>query len=180
MILVIGEMCSVFSPVGNGLYERRFSGVGYEWAKRLDDCFFLTSLSADNAGTEMRSVLEETGMKGAFIPSSLPSSVIAGKDCYYRGTAPFSLSCEEMVLAVAGQSFASAVVSSVILSFNPSASAVLDLLSFMSPQPRIAIDTSHNASGGENMRAKTIGEFRAAFPSLLVSDDADEILQFVR
>lgn len=90
-----------------------------------------------------------------------------------------SLTEESILESIAGRSFDSVVVSSVLLSYNPSASAVIDTLSFLYPQPRLAIDTSVEIEEGRNIEARAIGDARTGFSSLLVSSDKAAIASFL-
>ena len=181
MILVIGEMVSLFSHDSGDSYRCSFAGIGYEWAARLGkDCFFLTMMARDRAAEGMRAALESEGLAySRDLVSALPSAFVIDGDGYYRNTAPVTLSSEDILVSLAGTSFDAVVVSAVLLSYNPSASAIIDTLSFMTPQPRIAIDTSIEIAEGRNIEAKAIGEARTSFERLLVSSDRDEIASFL-
>lgn len=181
MILVIGEMVSQFSHDGGDSYRRSFSGIGYEWARRIGkECFFLTVMARDKASAEMRATLDAEGIAySRDLVSTLPSAFVIDGDRYYRNTAPVSLTEESILESIAGRSFDSVVVSSVLLSYNPSASAVIDTLSFLYPQPRLAIDTSVEIEEGRNIEARAIGDARTGFSSLLVSSDKAGIASFL-
>lgn len=181
MILVIGEMASQFSLDSGDSYRHSFSGNGYEWARRIGkDCFFLTVMAEDKAAKGMKALLDDEGIAySRGLVSPLPSAFVIDGDRYYRNTAPVSLTGESILEAIAGMSFDSAVVSSVLLSYNPSASAIIDTLSFLLPQPRLAIDASIEIEEGRNIAARTIGEARTGFRSLLVSSDKTEIASFI-
>ena len=105
--------------------------------------------------------------------------MIAGADRHYKGSAPTTLSSEDILECTAGMTIDGVIISSVLLSYNPSSSAILDTVSFLVPQPKVAIDVSVEADDGKNMLAKAIGEARISFSSLLVSDSDDEIKRFL-
>lgn len=181
MILVIGEIAEEYRKADDGMYRRLFSGTGLEWAERLPDSYLLTVLASDNAAHDMSSYLSEKGIRhSSDLVSSLPSAVIAGQDRHYRGTAPASLQSEAIMERISSLSVDAVVVSSVLLSYNPSSSAIIDTLSFLVPQPKLAIDTSIVVEEGRNIFSKAVGEARASFSSLLVSSDKAEIERFVR
>ena len=71
----------------------------------------------------------------------------------------------------------SVVVSSAVLSANPSASAVLDALSFLSPLPEIVVDKSlpEGEIVNNDILERTLNGFRA-IPGCLITDDKEEIL----
>lgn len=181
MILVIGEMVSQFSHESGDSYRRSFSGIGYEWARRIGkECFFLTVMARDKAAFEMRAALDAEGIAySRDLTSSLPSAFVIDGDRYYRNTAPVSLTEESILESIAGRTFDSVVVSSVLLSYNPSASAVIDTLSFLLPRPRLAIDTSVEIEEGRSIASRTIGEARVGFESLLVTSDKGAIASFI-
>ena len=76
----------------------------------------------------------------------------------------------------------SVVISSALLSYNPSSSAILDSVSFMFPQPKVVIDTgcSESAIGNKDMLERTLSLFSSACPDVLITDDKERILDFIR
>ena len=181
MVLVIGEIAEEYRQVNGDEYRRVLSGTGLEWAVRIEGSYLLTILGSDNASHDISAYLEGKGIRySCDLISSLPSAVISGPDRHYRGTALTALTSEDIVECTAGMKIDAVVVSSVMLSFNPSASAIVDTLSFLVPQPRVAIDTSIMVEEGRNIYSKTVGEARASFPELLVSSDKDEIERFIK
>lgn len=180
MVLVVGEIAEEYRKIEGDEYRRVISGLGLEWAERIKDSYLLTVLASDNASRDMSSCLASKGIRySSGLVSTLPSAVIAGYDRHYRGTAPVSLASEDVIEFTAGLDIEAAVVSSVLLSFNPSASAIVDALSFIVPQPRMAIDTSIVVEEGRNTFSKAVGDARASFTQLLVSSSKDEIAHFL-
>ena len=156
MILVIGEIAEEYRKADDGTYRRLFSGTGLEWAERLPGSYLLTVLASDNAAHDMSSYLSEKGIRhSSDFVSSLPSAVIADQDRHYMGTAPVSLQSEDIMERISSLSVDAVVVSSVLLSYNPSSSAIIDTLSFLVPQPKLAIDTSIVVEEGKNIFSKT-------------------------
>ncbi len=179
MILVIGETAEEYRKINGDEYRRVISGIGLKWASAIKGSYLLTVLSQDNAAHDTASILEERAIRYSALSSLLPSAVIAGADRHYKGSAPTTLSSEDILECTAGMTIDGVIISSVLLSYNPSSSAILDTVSFLVPQPKVAIDVSVEADDGKNMLAKAIGEARISFSSLLVSDSDDEIKRFL-
>ena len=186
MIAVIGEMSLSFFPEGDK-WVKKFSGKGYEWARKLkcdEDVVFLSVLPMGDTGKEMAECLISNGI--VFDPemrSPLNPSIQVGKEIFIRGSAPITLSAERLSDALSYFSdIRSVVVSASLLSFNPSASAVLDALSFAFPQPRVAVDTDIPPLSGSNpeLLDRTITQLKAVLKECLVSDSESEILSFLR
>ena len=100
-----------------------------------------------------------------------------------RSSSSLALSTERLSDALSYFSdVKSVVVSSNLLSYNPVSSAILDSLSFMYPQPRVAVDTGFNpkAIGQEEMMRRRFEELSSCISSFLATDDKDAILDFLR
>lgn len=179
MILVIGEMAEEYVQVKNDEFRMCFSGIGYKWAKKLPQSFFLTVLSRDRAGGMMQGELENDGIRYAKDLVSLLPSPIIGLDNHYKGSAPLSLSAEDIMSNVSELEISSVLISSVLLSYNPSASAIYDALSFLSSELKVAIDDSIRPAEGAMLLAQTIGAFRSDFSNLIISSNESEILSFL-
>lgn len=186
MIAVIGEMSLSFIPEGDK-WIKKFSGTGYEWAlklKALDSVVLLTVLPMGECGKEMAECLVDNGI--VFDPdmhSPLNPAIKVGNEYFLRGSAPLTLSAEKLSDALTYFSdIRKVVVSSALLSYNPSASAVLDALSFASPQPKVAVDNSSPLCPGSNesLLEKTLSALKSAMGECLVSDSESEILGFLR
>lgn len=187
MIAVIGEMTVSFEKEGK-LWSRKFSGRGYEWAKKLrengEEVLFLSVLPYGGVGDDMENEIRNLGIsydKDLRMPLN-PAIGIDG-EWFIRSSAAVSISTERLSYSLSAFSdIKSVIVSSVLLSYNPSASAILDAVSFLYPQPRTAIDTSasEGAIGQSSILERTIGLFRSCMNDLIVSDNVDEILSFVR
>ena len=187
MIAVIGEMAVSFRKNGDG-WSRSFSGLGYEWAARLrengSDALLLTVLPSGGIGKEMADELVRCGI--VFDPDMqrpLNPLVEIDGEWLMKGSSPVSLSTEQLTDAFSYFSDIKAVViSSALLSYNPSASSILDAVSFMFPQPKVVIDTSlpEGEKGQDELLKKTLDSFSSSVANLLITDKQDEILSFVR
>ncbi len=187
MIAVIGEMGVSFSPV-DGRWEKSFSGLGYDWVSRLRaeklDTLFLTVLPFGRTGREFSDELLRLG--AVFDPDIRENmNLLIGIDgeWYMKGSASTALDAEKLTASFSYFSdIKSVVVSSSILSYNPSASATLDAVSFMFPLPRVAVDTGceEGIIGNHDILERTLSAFSSSIPDVLITDDKSRILDFVR
>ena len=187
MIAVIGEMAVSFTEK-DGTWNMEFSGLGYEWACRLkdegEDVLLLTVLPYGKTGKMMADELVSREI--VFDPDiHLPLNPVISinGEWYMKSSSAISLSAEKLTDALSYFSdIKSVVVSSSLLSYNPSSSSILDSLSFMYPQPRVAVDTGCLASavGQDEMMKRTIRELSSSLQSFIATDDKKAILDFVR
>ena len=187
MIAVIGEMTVSFRKNGD-VWTRRFSGLGYNWAKKLkeekNDVLLLTVLPFGDLGKEMADDLVSNSI--VFDPDMhmpLNPVIEVENECFMRSSSSLALSTERLSDALSYFSdVKSVVVSSNLLSYNPVSSAILDSLSFMYPQPRVAVDTGFNpkAIGQGEMMRRRFEELSSCISSFLATDDKDAILDFLR
>ena len=187
MIAVIGEMAVSFSRDGDN-WRRNYAGLGYEWCRRLkeqgEDVLLLSVLPHGRIGREMADELVRLGV--VFDPDMhMPLNPVFCVDgeWFFRSSSAISLSSEKLSDAFAYFSDIKAVVvSSALLSYNPSASAVLDAVSFLSSRPKVAVDASAagSAIGQEEILKRTLSEFAACMPDTLIEENKEKILAFVR
>lgn len=186
MIAVIGEMATVFEKRDG--WHMEYGGMGYCWASRLkeegQDALLLSVLPSGNVGKGMAEALVAKGI--VFDPDLLqpmaPAISIDG-EWFIRSSSSTALSAERITDAFSYfADIRSVVISSVLLSYNPAASAILDSVSFMSPRPRAAIDLSapEGAIGSKDLMDRTLRSFSACVDDILISDDKEAILGFVR
>lgn len=186
MIASIGEMALSFVPEGN-LWKSSYSGVGYLWASMLRekgaDVLLECMLPHGKTGDGMRAELE---MKGILYDESLclplPPAVSIGDEWFIRGSAPSALDAEKLSYSLSVHpGIDRVVISSVLLSYNPASSAIIDGVSFMYPLPRIAVDTSvpDGAAGSTEMMEKAVSVLRSSFPDALITENREEILSFL-
>lgn len=187
MIAVIGEMAISFSADG-GAWKREYTGLGYEWAVHLRERGVETALlSILPMGRIGEGMADELGRRGILFDPDLrlplnPMLRIDG-EWIMKGSAPFALSVEKLGEALSRMNgMTGVVVSSRLLSANPASSAVLDALSFLSPRPRIAIDTSPESGtlSDAAVLARTLDGFRASVPEAVISSSEAEISGAVR
>ena len=187
MIAVIGEMGISFRPCED-LWSKGFSGLGYDWVVKLRneglDTLLLTVLPFGKSGEEISEELVR--LKAVFDPDMMehmnPLVEING-EWLMKSSSVTAMSTEKLTSAFSYFSdIKSVVISSALLSYNPSSSAILDAVSFMFPQPKVAIDTgcSESAVGNKDMLERTLSMFSSACPNVLITDDKERILDFIR
>lgn len=180
MIAVIGEIIPSFRKSGD-CYVFSYEGIGWKWIEKLSQedrkVLFLSPIARGEIGRKICEKLIELGMifdPDMLVPANPPLSVDG--EHIIRSSSIFMLDTEHLTDAFSYFSdIDSVIVSSVLLSANPSASAVLDTLSFVSPAPRIAIDIS--AEEGEIMNhdilEKTLSGFSLIKTCTLCKDESE-------
>ena len=182
MIAIIGEMIPSFRKDGNG-YVFSYTGIGYEWVEKLrrrgEKVLFLSPIPRGSIGKKICDELTEMGV--FYDPDMLVSvnpPVKIDDEYIIRSSSMFTIDTEKLTDAFSYFSdIKSVVVSSAVLSANPSASAILDALSFLSPLPEIAVDKSlpEEEIVNNDILERTLNGFRA-IPGCLITDDKEEIL----
>ena len=179
-------MAVSFIPAADG-WKMEYAGLGFEWARLLKergcDVLLPTMLPLGKTGMMMASELDALGIAyDRDLRAPLQPAIFVDGECFMRSSAPVSLDAAKLSYSLSlHPGIEAAVVSPVLLSYNPSSSAILDSLAFLVPQPRIAIDMSapEAALGQKGLLDGAIAAFRASVPSLLVSSDQDDILSFL-
>lgn len=182
MIAIIGEMIPSFRKDGNG-YVFSYTGIGYEWVEKLrrrgEKVLFLSPIPRGSIGKKICDELTEMGV--FYDPDMLVSvnpPVKIDDEYIIRSSSMFTIDTEKLTDAFSYFSdIKSVVVSSAVLAANPSASAVLDALSFLSPLPEIAVDKSlpEEEIVNNDILERILNGFRA-IPGCLITDDKEEIL----
>lgn len=151
MIGIIGETCAEFYPADleteeDELFSYALGGTAVEAASELtdsgiDDFLIITKLSRDNIGLDTLDMLSDIEWAVSDLePSPLLSPVDIMGDIRLRGTAASAIGTEELSELLSDVKPDALVLTAPLLSVNPSASAIVDSVSFMSPQPIVIVD----------------------------------------
>lgn len=155
MILIIGETLTEFYPLEGEIgdedcYTCRMGGSLLEAAYWLEDSgikniMLASKFSHDNIGENYYSALEDLGFDIAKLDKSpLLSPVDIIGDIRLRGTAASTITTEELTELLYEAKPDAIVLTSPLLSLNPSASNIVDSVLFFTPAPLIIVDLGDN------------------------------------
>lgn len=177
MVLVFSDIQAVFAREGDA-YRMCYAGSGLRWRGR--DFFHIIRTSRDRLGDGIRKELEGSGMAEGLL-SDLPTPIAVDGDLYARNAAPYSLSDGVCWSAAEGIDADAAIISSSILSRNPSGSAAADTVGFLSCVRKVAVDLSDGIFiDSQELLDRRIRDLQVSGKDIIVSGDEEEIRRFLQ